>query len=164
MKHLTFELSRSARLLAITSALAFGLAACAGDDSTPATPTFTATLTGAQEVPVTVTTATGTGSLSLNTSTREISGSITTTGMTVTAAHIHIGAAGVNGPVVVVLIPTSDANTWIVPPGDTDNIANNDNLLSESEVTALLANGLYFNAHNSTNFPAGQIRGQIVGQ
>ena len=71
-------------------------------------------------------------------------------GMTATAAHIHQAAAGVSGPVIVPLAETSPG-VWSVPAGIT---------LTEAQVDALNAGGLYFNAHTVIN-PGGEIRGQI---
>jgi CHRD domain len=45
-----------------------------------------------------------------------ISGSVTTTGVAGTAAHIHLAAAGQNGPVAVPLMKSGD-NGWAVPAG-----------------------------------------------
>ena len=44
-----------------------------------------------------------------------VSGSVSTTGVAGTAAHIHEGAAGANGPVIVPL--TKDGDTYKVPAG-----------------------------------------------
>ena len=65
-----------------------------------------ATLEGANEVPSVTTTASGTGIISLNSITKQVSGNISTTGVLGTAAHVHEGAAGVNGPVIVPLTLT----------------------------------------------------------
>src|SRR5687768_593422 len=72
------------------------------------------TLTGAEQNPPVTTSASGTGSFSIN-SNRILSGSVTTSGMTGTVAHIHTGAKGSNGPVTIPLQKT-DSNTWSVPP------------------------------------------------
>lgn len=112
--------------------------------------TLTATLTADQEVPPVTTGAVGTGTLRLETPTRNVSGSITLDGMTATAAHVHTGESGVNGPVIVTLAETSPG-TWSVPAGAT---------LTEAQATAFNAGGLYFNAHSTAN-PNGEIRGQI---
>ena len=82
--------------------------------------------------------------------TRVASGSITITGMTATAAHIHLGATGVNGPVIV---PLTDAGGGVfnVPAGA---------VLTADQFRAYKQGELYFNAHSTTN-PGGEIRGQI---
>lgn len=134
----------------LAAALALGLAACGDDPDPQQTTRLTATLTGDQEVPPPVTGAVGTGTLSLDLPSRNISGSIVLDGMTATAAHIHQGEAGVNGPIIVPLVETTPG-TWSVPVGST---------LTESQAAAFAAGGLYYNAHSSA-FPNGEIRGQI---
>lgn len=117
----------------------------------------TQALSGAQEVPPVTTTASGIGTLAVNPTANgngnfAIAGGITT-GMTGTAAHIHQGAAGSNGAVIVTLDETAPGSgVWMVP--DTA-------VLTAAQRTAYLAGGLYFNVHSSAN-PGGEIRGQIT--
>lgn len=117
--------------------------------------TITTTLTGAQEVPPVATAGSGTAVMTVNTTTRFISGTVTFTGLTsaATAAHIHEGAAGVNGPVLVPLAGGAGATsgTWTIPFTQ----------LTVNQFTALTTNGLYFNIHTVNN-PGGEIRGQII--
>lgn len=111
-----------------------------------------ASATGAQEVPSNASSATGSGFVVYNPATRAIQGSLTLTGMTATAAHIHSGAAGVNGAIAVHLSETAaGSGVWAVPAGT---------VLTAGQAQALLANGLYFNAHSAA-FAGGEIRGQI---
>lgn len=109
-----------------------------------------ATLSGSQEVPATASTATGLASLAVNPLTGAVQGRLVTSGITGTGAHIHEGAAGTNGPV---LIPLTDAGSgvWTVPAGTT---------LTSTQVTAWLNGGLYVNVHTAAN-PGGEIRGQL---
>ena len=109
-----------------------------------------ANLNAAQEVPTNNSRATGTGNLVVNPLTRMASGSITLTGMTATAAHIHVGATGANGPVIVPLT-SSTTGLFSVPPNT---------VLTADQFKAYKQGNLYFNAH-SVAFPAGEIRGQI---
>src|SRR5262245_42926208 len=74
------------------------------------------TLSGDQEVPAVTSTGAGTGVISIGTD-RTVSGSVTTTGISGTAAHIHQAAPGKNGPVVIPL--TKDKDTYTVPAGST---------------------------------------------
>jgi hypothetical protein len=69
-----------------------------------------------------------------------------------TMQHIHIGAAGVNGPIVVNLPGPFVGNTLV---GSTT--------APQATIDAILANpgGHYVNVHNAT-FPGGAIRGQLA--
>jgi hypothetical protein len=134
----------------VAGALGLGLAACGGDDHVQQTTTLTASLSGDQEVPRVLTGALGASTMSLDSPSREVRGSIVLDGMTANAAHIHIGDAGVNGPIIVPLVETAPG-TWSVPAGS---------MLTESQAAAFAAGGLYVNAH-STAFPNGQVRGQL---
>src|SRR5688572_10782922 len=106
-------------------------------------------LSGAEQNPPVTTSASGTGSFSIN-SDRVISGSVTTTGMTGTAAHIHTGAKGANGPVTIPLVKTGD-NTWSVPPNTK---------VTETQYQDFRAGKLYVNVHSAQHKP-GEIRAQI---
>jgi len=106
-------------------------------------------LTGAEENPPVTTSASGQGSFSVA-SDKTITGSVTTTGMTGIAAHIHTGAKGKNGPVTIPLTKTSD-NVWSVPP----NIK-----LTDAQYEAWKAGELYVNVHSAAHKP-GEIRAQI---
>ena len=57
-------------------------------------------LTGAQEVPAITTDAQGAGTITIG-SDMSVSGSITTSGIVGTVAHIHMAEMGKNGPVVI---------------------------------------------------------------
>jgi hypothetical protein len=106
-------------------------------------------LTGAEQNPPVTTSASGTGSFSVS-SDKTISGSVTTTGMTGTAAHIHTGAKGSNGPVTIPLTKTGD-NVWSVPPNTK---------LTDAQYEDFKANRLYVNVHSAQHKP-GEIRAQI---
>lgn len=109
-----------------------------------------ASMNAAQEVPTNGSTATGTGRLVVDPLTRVASGSITLTGMTATVAHIHLGATGVNGAIIIPLTSTS-AGVFSVPANT---------VLTADQFKAYKQGNLYYNAH-STAFPGGEIRGQI---
>jgi hypothetical protein len=135
---------------ALAVALPLGLAGCGGGSNAQVTTELRATMTGEQENPPAITGAVGTGVLSLDSPSRDVRGNITLDGMTATAAHVHTGDVGVNGPIIVHLVETAPG-TWSVPPGT---------LLTEAQAAAFNAGGLYFNAHTTAN-PGGEIRGQI---
>jgi len=106
-------------------------------------------LTGAQEVPPVSTTASGRSTIAVA-SDRTVSGSVIITGMEATAAHIHQGAKGSNGPVIVPLAKTS-ATSFTVPPGAK---------LTDAQYAAYKTGDLYVNVHSAAH-PGGEIRLQL---
>ncbi len=106
------------------------------------------TLTGANEVPPVTTAATGGGTITVSDD-GMVSGNITTRGVQGTAAHIHLSAAGKNGPVVVPL--TKDGDTYKSPAGAR---------LDADQLKACKARDLYVNVHSAAN-KDGEIRGQL---
>jgi subtilisin-like proprotein convertase family protein len=109
---------------------------------------YHAELAGSNEVPPNGSTASGIGSFVYNTASRQLNYSISSSGLSTTAAHIHEGVAGINGPVVHTLDHTSNPihGVWT---------------LSESQAGSLANAGLYVNVHTAA-FPGGEIRGQIL--
>jgi hypothetical protein len=134
------------RALTLTGALGL-LAACASMSDSMYTQQIT--LSGANEVPPVSTTAAGTGSVTINPD-RSVSAKISVTGMTATASHIHEGAAGSNGPVIVPFTKTAD-NTFVAPDGAK---------LTESQYASFKAGNLYVNVHSAKN-PGGEVRAQL---
>lgn len=106
-------------------------------------------LSGDQEVPPVSTAAAGTGRIVVAED-GSVSGSVTTTGMDGTMAHIHIAAAGKNGPVIVPLVKTADG-VWSVPPGSK---------LTADQLKAYRAGELYVNVHTAAN-KGGEVRAQL---
>ena len=174
------------KLFKLLGAVALSLGSVAGAQ---AATIFTASLTNGQEVPPATLvgrTSFGTATASLNaagtalTVTVDVFGIDVTgaqtpgTGDNLTVAHIHRGAAGVNGPVVFgffgspindvagASVPVPFASgvggtfsfTWDAPEG-------NGGATLSGETTSLLAGLLYLNFH-TTDFPRGEIRGQLV--
>lgn len=133
--------------------------------------TFTATLSGAQEVPAVTTPALGTATLVLNTVTNQFTIDLQFSGLTapVTVAHIHRAAAGVNGPVIIGLdgmTLSGGRPSWnLISPGVTSfnsgGPLNAPFAFPAAEVSNLIAGNTYFNVHSSA-FPGGEIRGQII--
>lgn len=109
-------------------------------------------MSGANEVPPVVTTATGVALLRLTTD-RKLYSKVTVTDLPVgdalTMAHIHRGATGVNGNVLVPLCATA-----------ADFGVSKITQLDEATASALRTEALYVNVH-STTWPDGVIRGQI---
>ena len=110
---------------------------------------YHATIDGSQEVPPNTSTATGEGSFTYNLLTDELTWNIShdLDMANVTAAHIHSGAAGSNGPVEV-------------PLDHTVNPMVGSTTLTGAQQGMLVNGLLYVNIH-TTAFPGGEIRGQI---
>jgi hypothetical protein len=109
----------------------------------------TVELTGAQEVPSVSTNASGKSTI-IVTDDRSVSGTVTVTDMTPTAAHIHVGPAGTNGPVIIPLVKTSD-KVFDVPPNTR---------LTNEQYAAYKRGDLYINVHSAA-YPGGEIRVQM---
>lgn len=116
----------------------------------------TATLSGAQEVPPVATAGTGNAVLSVNFATGALSGTVSFAGMSsiAVAAHIHEGAAGVNGLIIIPLTGGIGltSGTWMVPAGT---------VMTAAQLAELRTGGLYVQIHTQL-FPAGEIRGQLA--
>jgi hypothetical protein len=106
-------------------------------------------LSGSQEVPAVNTQASGVSTITVI-GDKVMTGSVKTTGITATAAHIHMAASGQNGPVIIPLAKSGD-DTWSVP-GNT--------VLSSAQFDAYRAGNLYVNVHSAAN-PGGEIRAQL---
>ena len=107
------------------------------------------TLTGAQEVPPVMTSASGAGEIMVAPD-GSVSGTITTSGIEGTMAHIHEAPMGQNGPVIIPFTKTSD-NVWSAPAGAK---------LTDAQLQSLKSGNLYLNVHSATNKP-GEIRAQL---
>ena len=116
---------------------------------------FSATLSGAAEVPAVATSGSGTAVVVLNNTQTQFTYSVTYTGLSsgVTASHIHRAAVGVNGGVIFGFAP---------PLGTTSGSFNGVVNPTAAQVADLLAGLYYVNIH-TTNFPGGEIRGQLNG-
>jgi CHRD domain-containing protein len=136
--------------LRILLTAALGLALVFAPRPAAADLSFECNINGAQEVPANGSPGTGTGNFTLNAAETQLTIFVTFSNLTSgqTAAHIHGPAApGVNAGVVFGFPLGSPVNqVWAIPAA---HVAN-------------LKNGLlYVNVHTS-NFPGGEIRGQIV--
>jgi len=108
-------------------------------------------LTGANEVPAVTTSASGSGTVTIKED-RSVTAKIMVKDMTATASHIHEGAAGANGPVIVPFTKTGD-NTFEAAPGA---------MLTEAQYASYKAGKLYVNVHSAKN-PGGEVRAQLKG-
>lgn len=106
-------------------------------------------LSGTQEVPPVETAGKGSGTITVGEN-KSVSGSVTTTGVSGVAAHIHMGAAGKNGPVIIPLTKSGDS-TWSVPANT---------MLKDDQYTAFKAGDLYVNVHSPTH-KGGEVRAQL---
>ena len=109
----------------------------------------TVMLSGDQEVPPVTTAAKGSGTLSFG-GDISVAGTITTTGIAATAAHIHEGAPGKSGGVIIPLVSGGEGQ-WSVPAGTR---------LTPAQEASLKAGNLYVNVHSDAH-KDGEIRGQI---
>jgi hypothetical protein len=134
--------------------------------------TFNATLHGGNEIPVVVTGSAGTATVTWNTTTKTGTYRVDVYNLPVaaTASHIHAGAVGAGGPVVV-NFTVPGANAVSNDFGFSGTFACSDvvnrpaqgiNSCEDFEQTLLLENA-YVNVHSTAN-PGGEIRGQLVRQ
>jgi hypothetical protein len=134
--------------------------------------TFTTLLSGSQEVPAITTSASGDALFKSNDDQSVISYTLRVVdAQAVTMAHIHCGAPGQNGPVIVPLLsflPGRDMDgDFVTGTINTDDIqaagANcNPKITTVAELVQAMQNGqVYANVHSEKN-PNGEIRGQIM--
>jgi hypothetical protein len=138
---------------ALAIATAAVLAGCADmqskmPDWMPGSGAISVSLSGAEEVPPIKVEGTGSGSFRVAED-GTITGSVTTKNVAGTMAHIHQGAKGKNGPVIVPL--TKSGDTYSVPAG---------RKLTESQMKALKEGGLYVNVHTA-KYKGGEVRAQL---
>jgi CHRD domain-containing protein len=118
-------------------------------------------LTGAQEVPAVTTSAGGLSDITVGLAKCPYGasggtcptmwGTVRTSGIKGTAAHIHQGAPGQNGPVIVPLVKISD-NVWMPLGGSAT--------LTDAQYAAYWAGNTYVNVHSEAH-PNGEIRAQL---
>lgn len=106
-------------------------------------------LTGAEEVPAVDTKATASGKISIAAD-KSVTGSIKTSGIAGTVAHIHQAEKGKNGPPIITLEKQGE-DTFAVPAGSK---------LTDEQFAALKAGNLYVNVHSAEHKP-GEIRAQL---
>ncbi len=109
-------------------------------------------LSGANEVPAVSTGAAASGTITVGRD-RHVKVRIVATGMNATAAHIHMGAMGVNGPVIVPLTKAGD-NTFV---------AADDAMFTKEQHEAWEEGRTYINVH-SAGYPGGEVRVQLKGK
>ena len=128
---------------------------------------ITFSLAGSQEVPPVTTTAAGSAIAQLNPATGTFRLDLFVTGMelptnpgglpALTMAHVHVGAPGTNGPVIIDLLALGsfvqeDNGLRLILDGE---------MFPEANLPDLLAGNTYVNIHSDDNM-SGEIRGQII--
>ena len=127
-----------------------------------ASTTFFAQLSGSAELPSASTDATGSAVLEVHEDTLIVTGSFAGLESAFNAevgSHLHVGHAGENGGVAISL--SADLNTELTAA--TYSASNNEYILTADQKTALFARNMYVNVHSVDN-PAGEIRGQVLGE
>jgi len=148
------------RILAVLS-VAFVLVALPAA-AAAVTDTFTAKLSGSEEVPAVSTSATGTATVNIITDSEvnEINYEVSYSGLSgdVAAAHIHLGAVGENGGIILPLKPGPSPFSGTLKESDvqaTGDVAN-----FADAIKAIRDGRTYVNLHTAAN-PGGEIRGQL---
>ena len=142
-------------LLALTTQAAFA--------ANPPTAAFGGPVDGSQEVPPVVTAATGAATVVISADDSTIWYVVEYSGLSgaLAAAHIHVGASGANGGVILPLVASASpmvgslTATNFTPSGAITTFA--------EAVAAIKAGGTYANLHTAAN-PGGEIRGQVVAK
>lgn len=125
------------------------LAGCETMHNMGANKQVSVSLSGAEQVPAVNTGAKGSGSFSVSHD-KSVSGSVSITGLSAVAAHIHVGARGRNGPIAIGLTKSSDT-LWIVPAGAK---------FTDEQYKSFLAGETYVNFHTAQH-KGGEIRAQL---
>ena len=131
-------------VMTLALALSFGIASAAAVAAD-------VKLSGDQEVPPVKSAGSASGAITIGDD-GAVSGSVTATGFTPTAAHIHQAAAGKNGPVIVPF--TKEGDKFSAPAGAK---------LTPDQLKAYKAGELYVNVHSAAN-PGGEVRALLKGQ
>jgi CHRD domain len=139
------------KLVVVIAAFTLGACAMYKDNAPswmPGSNAIKVSLTGSEEVPPVTVPGTGSGTFRVAED-GAISGSVTTKDVQGTMAHIHRGAKGANGPVIVPLDKNGD--TYTVPAG---------RKLTPEQMNDLKAGNLYVNVHTN-RYKGGEVRGQL---
>jgi len=152
------------------------IAACGDDGPSGDATSFSATLSGTNEVPQVTTPATGTATFTVSGS--QITYTINATNLqNAVLGHIHLAAVGQNGPVRLNLCGTGDpqpacvSGTGVVATGTNGTTVGTPAITFDELLAAMRSGGAYVNVHTSAAGctpgdpgcnPGGEIRGQIV--
>jgi hypothetical protein len=155
-------------LCAVAALLAF---ACGGSSNPASQTVFTTTLNGANETPPpgNSSTATGTATFTLDGGTMTWTANSSPLAGKLSGFHIHLGDAGVAGPIVVTmntsLIQAADRGTdgggsFTAPDNNAKN-ADGGLMSFDDLVEAIRAGQTYVNMHDTPTYGGGEIRGQL---
>jgi hypothetical protein len=151
---------RRKRLALIAAAVALMAVPGAVSAVDPTQPAYGGPLSGAQENPPVATSATGQGTVVISADGSTITYLVTHSGLsgTVNAAHIHTGAVGANGGVILPLAAGASPMTGTLTSA---NFSSSGSITTFAQaVAAIRAGTTYFNLHTTAN-PGGEVRGQI---
>jgi len=171
---------RTSVLTLVLAALLPSIQACGDDDGNPseAATNFTATLSGAEEVPANSSTATGTATFSITGS--EITYTVNVNGLqNPVLSHIHVAAPGENGPVRLNLcgtgapLPACTPGNGVLATG-TNGVIVGTQFTFDQLVEAMRSGNAYVNVHTDDgvgqpntgpgDLIGGEIRGQIAAE
>lgn len=154
----------------ITLLMATGVIGAGAAPAAAQTFTLTAALSGGNETPApgVNTGAFGTATVVVNLGARTVAWNVQVFNFPsgVTAAHIHVGAAGTPGPTVVnFTVPTPASNDFDIVGSarDTEFTLRPDQGIRSADdmFQAILGGNSYINVHSAVN-PGGEIRGQLT--
>lgn len=163
--------------IALAALLPMSLACGDDDDDEPAGPatSFTATLSGAEEVPPVPTTATGDAEFTV--SGDQLTYTVNVTNLqNAVVAHIHIAPRGENGPVRLDLcgtaaLPACTSGTGVLVTATNGTTVGTPPITFDSLLSAMRSGGAYVNVHTNDgqgepntgpgDMATGEIRGQI---
>lgn len=152
----------------LTLAMAGVFALLVSTQAQAQTMNFTAALSGGNEVPGVSTGSAGSATVSVNQATGVVTYRIDVYNMPVgtTAAHFHVGAPGVSGPVVVNFTVLSNISNDFAIAGTasaTDLVTRAPQGINSWDdfLQALQLGNIYINVHSTAN-PGGEIRGQVL--
>lgn len=145
-----------ASLLLLTGLVAATSCKKADNGPTPVMEPLLGTFSGSQQVPAVTSAATGTITGSYDKTAMVLKYTVTFSGLTPTAAHLHLGAPGAKGDVFYPFPFNNATKDGFVSP-----ITGSTRVLLPAESTALLNHGVYANLH-SAMYLGGEIRADMT--